>query len=343
MKKLFFAFALISALFSCKKENTQNPETNTSKAGISDFDFTTVKVSSLVTKNQAVVNVTAEISYKGGNGKYYLEKTYASTGVIGLTALLPAGYLEEGNGVLTFTIYGTPTSSGKANFMIDLGNKSGVLSVDVLDINQVVGKESSVIKDVDGNLYKTVTIGSQTWMAENLKTSKYNDGTTIINITEDYQWKELTSGAWVFYKNDSSNYCQYGKLYNWYTLNPTSNGNKNVCPIGWRVPSEVDWKNLIAYLGGQGVAGGKLKQVGISHWNNPNTDALNTSLFNAIPGGIRKSDGTFEKNGDFGFWWSSSEVFNESAWLNKLSTTDAISEVDFNNKKSGVSIRCIKD
>ena len=119
------------------------------------------------------------------------------------------------------------------------------------------GKIGPKIKDIEGNLYKTVTIGTQQWMAENLKVSKYIDGTTIPNITDNTQWENNTTGAWSYYNNDAANNTKYGKLYNWYAVSKTTNDNKNVCPTGWYVPTDAEWTVLTDYLGGTTVAGGK--------------------------------------------------------------------------------------
>ena len=138
------------------------------------------------------------------------------------------------------------------------------------------------ITDVDGNSYKTVYIGQQQWMAENLKVSKYNDGSTIPNVTGINEWLNLTSGAWSYYNNDAVNNVKYGKLYNWYVVSKTTNGNKNVCPQGWHVSTGIEWAILTDYLGGLNIAGGKLKEAGLLNWSNPNKDATNSSLFTGL-------------------------------------------------------------
>ena len=199
------------------------------------------------------------------------------------------------------------------------------------------------INDVEGNSYKTVTIGTQTWMAENLKVTKYNDGTTIPNITDNTQWQNNTTGAWSYYNNDEANNAKYGKLYNWYALSKTSNGNKNVCPTGWHVPSDSEWTVLTEYLGGLSVAGGKMKEVGTTSWNSPNTDATNTSLFSALPGGYRQPNGYCSGIGSYGYWWSSTENGTIVAWLRDLAGSHGyVSRNDF-GKVDGFSVRCIKD
>jgi uncharacterized protein (TIGR02145 family) len=216
-------------------------------------------------------------------------------------------------------------------------------NINFTSIGTPVGKFSDCIKDIDGNVYKTVTIGTQTWMAENLKTSKYTDGTLIPNVKDSLEWIKLTTGAWCYYENDEKYNAKYGKLYNWYALSPTTNGNKNVCPTGWHVPSQGEWTILTDYLGGESAAGGKLKEVGNSSWKNPNIDATNVSGFTALPGGGRDIKGYIDNNVG-GYYWSSSEKVESYAWggvfLNySAGSLDSGSE----NKLVGLNVRCVMD
>ena len=133
------------------------------------------------------------------------------------------------------------------------------------------------ITDIDGNTYKTVTIGTQTWMAENLKVTKYNDGIAIPNVTDNTAWRELTTGALCDYGNTPSNSETYGKLYNWHAVN-----TGKLCPTGWHVPSDAEWTELTDYLGGTSVAGDKLKETGSTHWSNLRTGATNETGFTAL-------------------------------------------------------------
>jgi uncharacterized protein (TIGR02145 family) len=351
MKKLFFAFALTSALFSCKKEtttpnNTSNNTIDTTKTTndvtISGFDCAGVKIVGALTKDKVASNVTAKITYSGGNGKTYLTKSHTSTGVTGLSATLSAGTLANGEGTLVYTISGTPTTSGTANFAIALGGKSCTIAITVNDVAQTIGKPGPNITDADGNSYKTVYIGTQQWMAENLKVSKYNDGTIIPNITDNTRWENNTTGAWAYYDNNEVYNSKYGKLYNGYSISPENNGNKNVCPTGWHVPTDNEWTILTDYLGGESVAGGKMKEAGTIKWNNPNKDATNTSLFSGVPGGTRDDD-RISGAGKYGFWWSSSQFDASSIWYRHLYNDGSDIYKDYFNKRKGLSVRCLKD
>ena len=213
------------------------------------------------------------------------------------------------------------------------------------------GKIGAKIKDIEGNLYKTITIGTQQWMAENLKVSKYSDGTTIpniTNITDDTEWYKNATGAWAYYNNDAANNAKYGKLYNWYAVSKTSNGNKNVCPTGWHVPTDTEWTVLTDYLGGESVAGGKLKEVGTTNWNSPNTSSTNTSLFTGLPGGYRHNSGSYNFIGSYGNWWGSMECGTEEgstdyAWGRNLYYNGGDADSDDGSKRDGFSVRCLRD
>ena len=290
--------------------------------------------------------VTSVISYTGGNGGAHNGQVVASTGVTGLTATLQAGTFANGNGSLTYTITGTPATSGTTSFALNIGGKICTLTrtVAIAPQNPTSGYGSN-ITDVEGNSYKTVYIGTQQWMGENLKTSKYSDGTTIPNITDNTQWYNNTTGAWAYSNNDAANNAKYGKLYNWYAVSPTTNGNKNVCPTGWHVPTDAEWTVLTDYLGGASIAGGKLKEVGTTNWISPNTDATNTSLFTGLPGGCRNYHGVYLYFGGSGYWWSSSdsEYGTRFAWSRDLNL-GAGNAYRYNYDKGyGLSVRCLRD
>ncbi len=212
-------------------------------------------------------------------------------------------------------------------------------------IGTPIGKFGDSITDVDGNVYKTVTIGTQIWMAENLKTTKYNDGTIIPNVTDSTFWSKLTSGAWCYNRNDATNNCLYGKLYNWYAVSKATNGNKNVCPTGWHVPSKIEWDTLINYLGGDSIAGGKMKEIGLTNWKSKNNGATNISLFCGLPGDCR---GGFNEHTFVGFsgnWWSSTNdtSIGGCAWNLSLENFQEKTDLDSSGKGFGLSVRCLKD
>jgi uncharacterized protein (TIGR02145 family) len=194
----------------------------------------------------------------------------------------------------------------------------------------------NTVKDVEGNVYTTVTIGTQTWMVENLKTTKYRNGDPIPNITDNNQWSNLSSGAYCDNDNGSS---PYGKLYNWFAVKDS----RNIAPTGWHVPSDAEWTILTSYLGGEEVAGGKLKEAGTTHWLSPNTGATNESGFTGLPGGFRNTSGDFDYFGHGGFWWSSSEYSTTSAWDRDLNSNEAYVYRDDGSKEYGFSVRCLRD
>ena len=223
-------------------------------------------------------------------------------------------------------------------------NGSNLNGINFSCVGTPVGSFQNNVTDVEGNSYKTVKIGTQIWMAENLKTSKYNDGTVIPNISDNTQWSNLTTGAWAYHNNDAANNAKYGKLYNWYAVSSTTNGNKNVCPTGWHVPTDTEWMVLTDYLGSDSVAGGKMKEVGTINWNSPNTNATNTSLFSGLPGGYFSSG--FSKFNGIGYnanWWSTTVSNSVGALYLILSCDDNEAGLDSQNKKSGFSIRCLKN
>ena len=216
-----------------------------------------------------------------------------------------------------------------------------------LNAQNKVAKPASTVTDIDGNVYRTVKIGTQVWMAENLKTTKYRNGDSIANVTNDASWKALTTGAFCWYKNNVANKATYGGLYNWFAVADS----RNIAPIGWHVATDAEWTNLTDFLGGEDVAGGKLKESGIRHWDSPDFHvtnssgfATNSSGFTALPGGGRNNDdGTFYGVGYGGNWWSSTAVGVSVAWNRSLYCISA----DFGRydsyKEGGFSVRCMRD
>jgi len=202
---------------------------------------------------------------------------------------------------------------------------------------------TGILSDIDGNNYYTVTIGDQVWMAENLKTTKFNDNTLIPLVTGATQWAALITPGYSWYNNNEVSYKeQYGGLYNWYTVSTVSNGGRNVCPSGWHVADDAEWTVLTSYLGGEGVAGDKLKEVSTFHWNNPNS-GTNTSGFTALPGGDRSEAGAFSDIGTDGTFWSTSSANTGNAWFRSMTYNQSNVHRDSYFKQNGFSVRCLKD
>jgi uncharacterized protein (TIGR02145 family) len=186
-----------------------------------------------------------------------------------------------------------------------------------------------------------VTIGTQTWDKCNLDVSTYRDGTPIPQVTDQIAWEALTTGAWCYYDNDPANNAIYGKLYNWFAVNNTINGG--LAPLGKHIPTDAEWTTLTDFLGGASVAGGKMKETGFCHWNSPNTNATNSSVFTTLPGGYR-STGGFVNIGNFGWLWSSSEnVPNLSASARLLRYNSGNVLTSDSGQLVGFSVRCIID
>ncbi len=195
------------------------------------------------------------------------------------------------------------------------------------------------VEDIDGNVYSTIKIGTQEWMTENLRTTRYRDETPIPNISDNTLWSNANYGAWSWYDNDSSYTQPFGNLYNWYAVND----GRGLCPAGWHVPSDAEWTTLSDFLDGTPVAGGPMKETGTAHWDSPNTGATNSSGFTGLPGGVRSTAGLFLSMGGNGSCWSSSEFDNSTAWYRYLVFSGDDLHRSNNDKKLGFSVRCIRD
>lgn len=198
----------------------------------------------------------------------------------------------------------------------------------------------ATVTDIDGNVYPTVSIGTQCWMKTNLKTTLYRDGSTIYTGLSNSAWGTTTSGAYAIYDNNAANNDIYGKLYNFYAVADP----RGLCPTGWHVPSDAEWTTLENFLGGATVAGGKLKAVS-GLWTSPNTDATDESGFSALPGGFRTYYiyGDYSNVGNNGYWWESSETYTDGAWNWFLNSNYGSSYRRYFNKQYGFSVRCLRD
>jgi uncharacterized protein (TIGR02145 family) len=190
-------------------------------------------------------------------------------------------------------------------------------------------------EDVDGNKYKTVLIGGQTWTSENLKVTHYRNGDPIPNITDSATWVNLTTGAYCDYNNDPANSNTYGRLYNWYAVNDS----RGIAPLGWHVPTNLELATLINYLGGSGGAGCKLK---VSYTNTPPWDGTNLSGFTALPAGLRFNGKCALLGTSSSFWSSTGYNATEGVILGLTSMTCGSFNSSY-DKSVGISIRCIRD
>ena len=200
---------------------------------------------------------------------------------------------------------------------------------------------ANTVTDIDGNVYNTVSIGTQVWMAENLKTTHYRNGEPIPTGLSNEAWFATGAGAYAIYENTAANNTAYGKLYNWFAVVDS----RNLAPAGWHVPSFSETVTLTSFLGGLSTSGGSLKEAGLTHWISPNTGATNSSGFNGLPGGNRNDVGVYNFIGFGGYWWTRDEDSPGSAtaearglFANSIETAQISG-----SKHYGISVRCIKD
>ena len=199
-------------------------------------------------------------------------------------------------------------------------------------------RSALIVTDLDGNIYNTVTIGTQLWMAENLKTTKYKDNTNIPIVTDDVTWSGTGSSAYCWYNYNVTNKEKYGALYNWYTIN-----SGKLCPQGWHVPSDPEWTTLTTFLGGELAAGGKLKESGTTNWLSPNSAATNETGFAALPGGANSATSSFTSINTNAYFWSSTEYNAGASWPRGIHHDSGEVFRLTAAKKNGMSVRCIKD
>jgi uncharacterized protein (TIGR02145 family) len=224
-----------------------------------------------------------------------------------------------------------PVISGLILFLISSCEKNTGNS----DINPSVP-----VTDIDGNVYKTVTIGTQVWMRENLRVTRYRNGDVIPNVYDGGQWVALTTGAYATYGNISNEPATYGRLYNWYAVSDP----RNIAPDGWHVPTEAEWTTLNNFLGVQST-GGMMKEREYDHWEYPNKGATNSSGFTALPGGFRMNSGagSYEGLGNFACMWSSGVDPNYLPYGFLLTYFTTEMTHDKTPATYGMSVRCIKD
>ena len=332
-------FAIISIMVvfsSCDKDddNTTTPTptppvvTNAPTAAF-EADRTTINQGETINFTNNSTNSPTSYSWDFGNGETSVTENPSIT------------YNAEGE----FTISLTATNADGS----DTETKTNYITV--------LGSSGDVVFDYDGNSYNTIEIGNQIWMKENLKVTHYPDGTPIPHITDNTAWEDLGDNndddAYCFYNNNQNGEANtYGALYTWsaamgdnaLSCNTNPSGVQGACPDGWHLPSNSEFSELISFLGGRMVSGGKMKEEGTSHWNSPNTGADNSSGFTGLPSGYRSySDNGFDKLGEKGFFWSSAEYDGSRGYMHCL-RYNYVQGVESDNKKSaGHSVRCVKN
>jgi uncharacterized protein (TIGR02145 family) len=329
MKRMLIpaGFAAVYLIFflSCSKEKSAQPNNPTvpvlTTAAISAITQTTAQCGGTVTSDGG-----ANVYYRGvcwstnPTPTYSDMKTYNGTGTGTFTSSL--------TGLIRTTHYYV-----RAYAMNDAGLGYG--SVDSFATTDSMG----TVMDIDDNAYATIKIGTQWWMAENLKVTHYRNGNEIDHVTNDSIWGNVYVGAYCDYNNDTANVATYGRLYNWYAVYDTS----ILAPDGWHVPSDDEWQTLVDYLGGDTRAGVKMKETGIAHWNGLNAGATNENGFTALPGGYRFDNGDYLQMGNFAYFWSSTPLGSSEALLRYLYYDDSEVHHSIGYRRYGFSIRCVKD
>jgi uncharacterized protein (TIGR02145 family) len=287
-----------------------------------------------VLTTDSVQNITQTTATSGGNVTSQGSALVTTRGVCWSTTANP-----------TTSDTHTTDSSGTGNFTSSITglNPNTLYYVRAYATNSAgtgYGNQVSftIVTDIDGNLYHTVTIGTQVWLVENLKVIHYRNGDPITNVTNQTAWFNLSTEAYCNSNNDITLWPTYGRLYNWYAVNDS----RNIAPTGWHVPSDNEWSILTAYIGGASY-GYKLIETGTAHWLPPNTYATNSTGFTGLPGGYRDSGGIFILIGMEADWWCSTEQGVTSAWARRIFNNSLGLGTLSTSKRNGYSVRCVKN
>lgn len=277
--------------------------------------------------------VTISVYADDNDGEIKEVEYYLDNSLIGAVDSLP--YNLEWNS--------TKSENKEVTIKVVVKDNSGGIATDEAVVS--VKRYTGTISDYDGNTYKTVKIGNQWWMAENLRTTHYSDGTEINLIEDDAEWDDAYNNidAYCFYNNSNKNADKYGALYNWYAV---GNSSKNVCPDGWHVPNKSEWSELVEYLGSvgySGIEGGALKATSLWKKDEESNDGNGTDNFGfrALPAGLRSSG--FSASGYVADFWSSTEQSGMSGYWFHISTYNKKYNISPIGKSMGFSVRCIKN
>jgi uncharacterized protein (TIGR02145 family) len=309
-----------------------------------EFTFTTENPSDLpVVTTSAITTGTSGTANGGGNVTDEGGAPVTARGVCWSTITNPTlsdNFSSDGTGPGTFSSSITGIIAGTMYYVRAYAtNANGTVYGNQLSFT--ADGISGSVSDIDGNAYGILYLGTQVWMASNLKTTRYNNGSTINTGLSNSTWASTAIGAYAIYNDVASNNSTYGKLYNWFAVNDS----RNICPIGWHMPNQTDWNTLITYLGGSASAGGALKTTGTTVWASPNSGATNSSNFGARGGGKRnETTGAYAYLNNEGYFWTSTQggTSTNGIYFKVIYTSDNsfTGEVD---KNAGFSCRCIQD
>jgi len=350
LKKHFILAIVILGFLGCKKDKDNTPGTT-----INGTKFHPTEATASYSSYGRIVIILSDNSK---TVRIEVTRTYGIFDVKTNSRLMTMSLSMDGviykavSGNLDYKISGN-TVSGKYTFTATSNNNTpmevnnGLFENIMLEgINTPLFNPNltyGTMTDQDGNVYKTITIGTQTWMAENLRTTKYNDGTAIPNITDNNVWNGLlyeATGAYCAYKNtiNIDSISILGLLYNWYAVN-----TGKLAPAGWHVPSSNEWTTLINYLGGAEVAGGKMKETGNMHWGSSDTSIDNSSGFTALPSGNRMDYGLFRDMDTHSHYWSTTVESEYYVWYYDIGYSGTYIFRNSYWRNSGYAVRCLKD
>jgi len=307
-----------------------------------ELTFTTAAVQSPLVTTDSVSNIGHTTAMCGGNVTSEGTSSVTSRGVCWGTAHNPAitgNHTVDGSGSGVFTSSISGLSSGTLYYVRAYATNTVGTSYGAEVSFTTMGPET--VTDIDGNVYHTITLSTQVWIVENLKTTRLNDGTSIPLVTDGNVWMGQTGPGYCWYDNNQGAYEDtYGAIYNFYAA-----ASGILAPVGWHIPTDADWTVLTDYLGGLPVAGGKMKEAGTAHWMYPNTGADNSSGFTALPGGYRSSaSGAFHNLQIDGYYWTSTSAASGYAYLRWLCyNTAAIVSRSNALPNDGFPVRCVKD
>lgn len=331
MKKIIsFGIALLAAIFifvSCQNYPTGS---TVDVPGVSTGDVTHI--------TRTIVQCSGEVTSSGG-------ATVTARGLCwskDQTPTIADEKTSNGKGVGSFTDYITDLTADTIYYVRAYAINSegtGYGNIESFTTKKQTTYVTGKVTDIDGNTYRTVKIGNQWWMAENLKVTRYRNGDSIPNVTDPTDWAILSTGAYCDNENNVNNGSIYGHLYNWHAINDS----RNMAPLGWHVPSIEEYQNLIDILGGDSVAGGKMKSIGTLYWDSPNTGATNESGFSALPAGARSCAINFRGLGNEAFFWSSTELEGNRVLYIKMVSDSTWTKRIIAMKEFGISVRCVKD